>query len=54
MQLFALFAGFLGLLAPTLASVPEPTDGHWVDIWTSMPQLTEAANLPNPPFVSLS
>ncbi|KJA26591.1 hypothetical protein HYPSUDRAFT_36307 [Hypholoma sublateritium FD-334 SS-4] len=23
---------------------------HWVDTWTTMPQLTEAANLPNPPF----
>ena len=25
---------------------------HWVDTWTAMPQLTEAANLPPPPFVS--
>jgi hypothetical protein len=25
---------------------------HWVDIWTAMPQLTEPANLPGPPFVS--
>jgi hypothetical protein len=25
---------------------------HWVDIWTAMPQLTEPANLPAPPFVS--
>lgn len=24
--------------------------GHWVAAWTSMPQLTEPANLPNPPF----
>jgi len=23
----------------------------WVDIWTSMPQLTESYNLPPPPFV---
>lgn len=28
-------------------------DLHWVDIWTSMPQLTEPANLPAPPFVSI-
>lgn len=27
-------------------------NSHWVDIWTSMPQLTEPANLPDPPFVS--
>ena len=25
---------------------------HWVDTWVSMPQLTEPANLPPPPFVS--
>lgn len=24
--------------------------GHWVAAWASMPQLTEPANLPNPPF----
>lgn len=27
------------------------TGWHWVDTWTAMPQLTEPANLPNPPFV---
>lgn len=26
-------------------------DSHWVDIWASMPQLTEPANLPPVPFV---
>ena len=26
-------------------------DSHWVDIWASMPQLTELANLPPVPFV---
>ncbi|KAJ7359520.1 SGNH hydrolase-type esterase domain-containing protein [Mycena albidolilacea] len=25
-------------------------DGRWVDAWTTMPQLTEPANLPPPPF----
>ncbi len=25
-------------------------EGHWVAAWASMPQLTEPANLPNPPF----
>lgn len=26
---------------------------HWVDIWGTMPQLVEPANLPPVPFVSL-
>ena len=26
---------------------------HWVDTWTSMPQLVETANLPPSPFVRL-
>lgn len=30
------------------------SDGHWVDTWTAMPQLTEPANLPPPPFVSVN
>lgn len=29
---------------------PDPPDGRWVDTWASMPQLTEPANLPPPPF----
>lgn len=29
---------------------PNPRNAHWVDTWTSMPQLTEFANLPPPPF----
>ena len=29
---------------------PNPADGHWVDTWTAMPQLTEYYNLPSPPF----
>ncbi|PPQ70170.1 hypothetical protein CVT25_011767 [Psilocybe cyanescens] len=29
---------------------PGPPAGHWVNTWTSMPQLTESANLPPPPF----
>lgn len=36
---------------PLEASTEKQLNGnHWVDTWTSMPQLTEAANLPNPPF----
>jgi len=30
--------------------VDAKSPGHWVDTWTSMPQLTEPANLPPPPF----
>ncbi|KDR70251.1 hypothetical protein GALMADRAFT_214686 [Galerina marginata CBS 339.88] len=29
---------------------PGIPGGHWVATWTSMPQLTESANLPPPPF----
>jgi len=29
---------------------PSPSNGHWVDAWASMPQLTEPANLPPAPF----
>lgn len=32
------------------AMTPHPANGHWVDTWTAMPQLTEFANLPQPPF----
>ncbi|KAF8200192.1 SGNH hydrolase-type esterase domain-containing protein [Pholiota molesta] len=45
----AIFALFFNGAA--LASNPgSSATGHWVDTWTSMPQLTEPANLPNPPF----
>ncbi|KAG8889356.1 hypothetical protein FRB98_004640 [Tulasnella sp. 332] len=37
--------------AVTSLQQPAGTTGyHWVDTWTAMPQLTEFANLPNPPF----
>lgn len=29
---------------------PNPANGHWVDTWTAMPQLTEYNNLPASPF----
>ncbi|KAF1970825.1 SGNH hydrolase [Bimuria novae-zelandiae CBS 107.79] len=29
---------------------PNPPNGHWIDTWASMPQLTEPANLPPAPF----
>ncbi|KXT01550.1 hypothetical protein AC578_6367 [Pseudocercospora eumusae] len=34
------------------ALTPLPPNGRWVDTWTSMPQLTEPANLPPPPFTA--
>jgi hypothetical protein len=30
----------------------QANGSHWVDTWTSMPQLVETANLPPSPFVS--
>jgi hypothetical protein len=30
---------------------PNPSNGHWIDAWATMPQLTEPANLPLAPFV---
>jgi hypothetical protein len=30
----------------------ESSDKHWVDIWATMPQLVEPANLPPAPYVS--
>jgi lysophospholipase L1-like esterase len=50
-----------GLLSSTLvvlssASRGEPAafekDGHWVNTWAAMPQLTEPGNMPPPPFTT--
>ncbi|KAK3942713.1 SGNH hydrolase-type esterase domain-containing protein [Diplogelasinospora grovesii] len=41
--------GALGLLYLTSSVLGKCTE-HWVDIWGSMPQLVEPANLPNPPY----
>jgi hypothetical protein len=62
--LFVIFAQCQHILAtPTTSWITErdvftinnaglkKTRWHWVDTWTAMPQLTEPANLPNPPFV---
>lgn len=40
------------LVAPedSSQSTVNSKDGHWVDTWVSMPQLTEPANLPPTPF----
>jgi lysophospholipase L1-like esterase len=57
-QLAALVASILPASTSALAApptygqiTPKPRDGRWVDTWGSMPQLTEPANLPPPPFV---
>ncbi|KAJ8113780.1 hypothetical protein OPT61_g4173 [Boeremia exigua] len=55
------FAGLYAVLAGAVVVVqgqsthvtvvrPNPPNGHWVDAWASMPQLTEPANLPPAPF----
>ncbi|GLA06826.1 hypothetical protein AnigIFM60653_007774 [Aspergillus niger] len=56
LPLYLLF--LLSLTLPIL-STPLPSSqsesqsqSHWVDIWTTMPQLTEPANLPPAPFNS--
>jgi len=33
-----------------LEPLAKRAGNHWIDAWTAMPQLTEPANLPNPPF----
>jgi hypothetical protein len=35
---------------PALAAVTPGAGDHWVATWTSMPQLTEASNMPPAPF----
>lgn len=44
--------GTLSTSSSKRAIRPNPSNGHWVDTWVSMPQLTEPANLPPAPFVS--
>ncbi|PYH88230.1 SGNH hydrolase [Aspergillus ellipticus CBS 707.79] len=44
------YAAFVALLQSTLSIASDAP--HWVDIWTTMPQLTEPANLPPVPFNS--
>ncbi|KAJ7108603.1 SGNH hydrolase [Mycena epipterygia] len=48
---FWLTAILIGLHSTVIPNVSaQPANGRWIDTWTSMPQLTEAANLPPPPF----
>jgi lysophospholipase L1-like esterase len=53
-----LLAGILSvvtlLLALGSADAKKFALTHWVDTWTSMPQLTETSNLPNAPFTQPS
>lgn len=37
-----------------IIKTPGIANGHWIDTWTSMPQLTEFTNLPPPPYVSVN
>lgn len=57
MKLEALVLAFTNLLSLGYSQHAYPngvkpsfSDGHWIDTWTAMPQLTEYTNLPNPPF----
>lgn len=48
------FAAFVAFEAWTVQGLQrrQTEKSHWVDIWGTMPQLVEPANLPNAPFVS--
>lgn len=49
-QFLLLATAALAILINGIGSIAAAASTHWVDTWTTMPQLTEAANLPNPPF----
>jgi hypothetical protein len=61
--LVALTVAFLASLAfgrdeefkseANLQTRAKQAENHWIDAWTSMPQLTETSNLPPAPFVSV-
>lgn len=40
-----------GAVLPAVLEERQTADYHWVDTWTSMPQLVEQSNLPPSPFV---
>ncbi|KAJ9157738.1 SGNH hydrolase [Pleurostoma richardsiae] len=46
----AVLAVLLVALQPAALASSKCKNGHWVDIWGTMPQLVEPANLPNPPY----
>ncbi|OQU98919.1 hypothetical protein CLAIMM_04629 [Cladophialophora immunda] len=37
-----------------LVTTPSIPNGHWIDTWAAMPQLTEYTNLPPPPYNTTS
>lgn len=47
------FAALLLFQSWTAAYVKRQRENQWVDIWGTMPQLVEPANLPPAPFVSI-
>jgi len=40
------------ILSPAHAGDAFEQEGHWLDTWVAMPQLTEPGNLPPPPFTA--
>jgi len=40
----------LSLASTVLADALGTNNGHWINTWTAMPQLTEPGNLPAPPY----
>jgi lysophospholipase L1-like esterase len=42
--------GRVAAAGPAAVATSSKIDGHWVDTWVSMPQLTEPNNLPPAPF----
>ncbi|SFF75276.1 hypothetical protein SAMN02787118_111304 [Streptomyces mirabilis] len=42
-----------GLGAPHPTETHQPSNGHWVNTWVSMPQLTEPATMPPAPFTPI-
>jgi hypothetical protein len=50
----------LAVFAPSIQgraieAVEKRQDGfHWINTWTSMPQLVESSNMPPSPFVRIS
>ncbi|KAF2834950.1 extracellular GDSL-like lipase/acylhydrolase [Patellaria atrata CBS 101060] len=50
-MMMSLVLGLLfSVIVSGLPSQPYIAGGHWTDIWASMPQLTEPANLPPAPY----
>lgn len=51
MRTSSLLSNALAALFLSAAPATAKCYDHWVQIWGTMPQLVEPANLPNPPFV---